>query len=205
MSNIGDIVVFGDEEYCLLENNIIPQSKNNHFMLWMNVAAIGMFVVLLIGSLLLMFGESMVGELNIINVFLFLLSFILFIVVHELLHGMAFMLFGKVKSKHIKFGLILKSGVAYCISTVPVKVWASRLSLMMPVYVVCLPLYVYSIFSHNIIILIASLLYFTGSIGDIYYMWKLRNTDRNTYMFEEAPTAKGYKIGYLLFQKKEKE
>jgi len=130
-----------------------------------------------------------------------MVSFIAFIIVHELLHGISFVLFGKVGFKNIQYGIVLKSGVAYCISLVPVRVWASRLSLMMPVYAVCLPMYIYSLLAQDFLFTIVALLFFTGSVGDIYYMWKLRKTNKDLYMFEEAPTSKGYKIGYLLFKK----
>ena len=168
----------------------------------MNVIALIVFVILLTVTLLIGIRGPLTGIIEITGVLLFFASFIVFIIVHEFLHGVAFFLFGKVKFRNLKFGGIIKSGAAYCVSMVPVKVSASRLSLMMPIYVVCLPLYVYSLFAQNLIISILALLYFTGSVGDLYYMWKLRKTDKNLYMFEEAPTTKGYKIGYLLFKKK---
>ncbi len=42
---------------------------------------------------------------------------------------------------------------------------------------------------------------FAGSVGDLYYMWKLRYTSDDYYMYEELPTKSGYEIGYFLFKK----
>ena len=72
----------------------------------------------------------------------------------------------------------------------------------MPIYVVCIPLFVYGVVASNVAIAILAVLYASGSVGDFYYMWKLRNTDKNLYMHEVMPTATGYEIGYLLFEKK---
>lgn len=111
------------------------------------------------------------------------------------------MLFGKVPKKDIAFGVVLKSGVAYCISKIPVTVKASRLSLMMPVYIICIPLYIIAIIFNNVGLALYTVVLFSGSVGDIYYMWKLRKTDKNLYMFEKMPSKTGYEIGYLLFKK----
>lgn len=201
MVNIGDIVVIDEVEYELIEDNVVPPSKNKKIMLQLNVIALIVFIVLLTVTLLIGIRGPFTGTFELTTILLFFVSFIVFVIVHEFLHGASFFLFGKVGFRNLKFGVIIKSGVAYCVSLVPVKVLASRLSLMIPIYVVCLPLYVYSLFAQNLIISILALLYFTGSVGDLYYMWKLRKTDKNLYMFEEAPTSKGYKIGYLLFKK----
>lgn len=201
MSNIGDVVVINRVEYEIIEDNIIPQSKNKKFLLWMNVVSVFVFVILLAGTLGLGFSTSFSGTVEITAILLFIAAFIVYIIVHEFLHGVSFIIFGNVGIRNLKYGVIIKSGLAYCISLVPVKVWASRLSLMMPIYVICIPLYVYSLLSQNPFLAFLALLYFTGSIGDLYYMWKLRKTDKNLYMFEDAPTSKGYKIGYLLLKK----
>jgi len=201
MNEIGSVLTFEQVEYELLENNIVADRKIQKFMIWLNVAAILMFVILTLATFMLGFRAPLEGDFNLFTILIVLLAFLVFIVVHELLHGISFAIFGKVKGKNIKFGIVLKSGLAYCISQVPVKVSASRLSLMMPVYAVCLPMYIYGLVSQNVIIAIVSLLFFTGSIGDLYYMWKLRKTDKNLYMYEMPPSVKGYDIGYLLLKK----
>lgn len=201
MIKIGDILTIDALEYELIEDNVIRLSKNKRFMIWMNLISIMLFLVLLIATLLFGFKDPFTGTVELTESLLYFASFFGYIIIHELLHGVSFFIFGKVGIRNLKFGVIIKSGVAYCNSLVPVKVWAARLSLMMPIYIICLPLYIYSLFAQNLILTILAILYFTGSLGDLYYMWKLRKTDKNLYMFEEAPSSKGFRIGFLVLKK----
>ena len=140
-------------------------------------------------------------EIDIILLFILIFGFFPYIVIHELLHGLAFVIFNKTSWKDLKFGIVIKSGMAYCISTVPVKVNPARLSLMMPIYLFCIPMMIFGIILNEVHIVLFSFLYFTGSTGDLYYMWKLRKTSKEFYMFEEMPTKSGYEVGYLLYKK----
>jgi len=158
------------------------------------------FLGVSIGIYLLIHDIILIG-FGLIGPIVFLFSFFIFIVIHELLHGLAFMLFNKNKKNELKFGLVLKSGLAYCISTVPVRVGPSRLSLMMPVYVVCIPLYLFAMISGDIWLIVMAVFFLSGSTGDFYYMWKLRSTNKDLYIYEVMPTKTGYEIGYLLYKK----
>ena len=202
MNIVGDIFTFNEVNYELLENNIIPRKKKTKFLIYMNLSAWLVIATGLIISMLVFKSGSFEFSLkSLLILSVYLIGFLLFAVIHELLHGGAFMLFGKVPKKDIAFGVVLKSGVAYCISKIPVTVRASRLSLMMPIYVICIPLYILAIIYNNFGLGIYAIILFSGSVGDIYYMWKLRNTDKNLYMFENMPNKSGYEIGYLLFKK----
>jgi hypothetical protein len=202
MNRVGDIVTFKDENYELLENNIISRKKKTKFLIYMNLSAWLVIIIgVIINFVIFRSGSFELSFKSFVILVLYLIGFIVFAVIHELLHGGAFMLFGKVQKKDIAFGVVLKSGVAYCISKIPVTVKASRLSLMMPIYVICIPLYVIAIIINNFGLGLYTIILFSGSVGDIYYMWKLRKTDKNLYMFENMPNKSGYEIGYLLFKK----
>ena len=196
---VGETYEFMNESYVLKEDVILPENEKNSFILKLNGAAI-LFIVLLGVPTWLLFPNKEFA-LNVWELLLYALSFIVFIVVHELLHGITFALFSGNGFKSITFGLVLRSGMAYCISKVPVKVPRARWSLMMPVYVVCVPLFVYGVWQSSLPLAILAILFASGSVGDFYYMWKLRGTDRSLYMYEEMPTKSGYEIGYLLFEK----
>ncbi len=137
----------------------------------------------------------------IVYVILAIVLFTLYVVVHEWIHGVAFRLFNKNTKEQVKFGVSFKSALAYCISTIPVQVPAARLSLMMPVYVVCLPLFTIAFITNSVWLALLASYYISGSVGDFYYMWKLRKSTKNQYMYELMPTRSGYEIGYLLFEK----
>ena len=195
---------FSNGEYKLVEDVIVKEKDKKSLIIKLNVYAL---IIVGIGVVLTLVLFSIIGitkfTFNPLGTGLFLVSFLVFIVVHELLHGLSFILFNRSKLSDVKFGIVLKSGMAYCISTVPVKVDAARLSLMMPVYVVCIPLYIVGVVIGNMYLCLLAILFFSGSAGDLYYMWKLRNTNKNHYMFEKMPTKSGYEVGYLLYEKLE--
>lgn len=195
--------MFSNGIYEEVSSTFIPENKKNRFIVKLNIYAILIVVILFIPTLKLFgsFEMDINGLGSTIVFFVFIFSFLVYVVVHELLHGISFVLFGKVKIKELKFGVIWKSGMAYCISTVPVKIGAARISLMMPVYAVCIPLYILGILMDSFGISLLAILFLSGSIADFYYMWASRKASKDYYMFEEMPTVKGYEIGYRLYKK----
>lgn len=202
MKQVGDIYTFKNVNYELLENNIIPKRNRTKFMIWLNISAL-VLIFVGVGIHLAIFSSASfkISTSSLFVLAIYIAGYFVFVVVHELLHGIAFRFFGKISKEDIVFGVKLKSGVAYCVSKIPVSVYASRLSLMMPVYVICLPLYVLSFILGDVWLGMYAILLFSGSVGDIYYMWKLRKEDKDYYMYETMPTESGYEIGYLLFKK----
>jgi hypothetical protein len=204
MKQVGDIYTFKEVNYELLENSIVPRKKNTKFMGMLVISSL-LLIFVGVGIHLAIFssgrGSFEISVSSLIVFAIYIVGYFLFIIVHELLHGVSFRIFGKVSKEDIVFGVILKSGLAYCVSKIPVTVYASRLSLMMPVYVICLPLYILSIILGDVWMGIYAILLFSGSVGDIYYLWKLRKKDKDYYMYETMPTKSRYEIGYLLFKK----
>ncbi len=208
MRDVGSISTFNDEKYELLEDHIVPEEKKKKFMVWLNI------VTLLVTAVLVAIhwafthpvipgGESMFSGANDLLMYwvIFMVVFLVYIIVHELLHGLVFVLSTKKGFRTLKFGFVAKSGMAYCCSKIPVKVKGGRLSLMMPVYAVCIPMYILSLVINSPWLGILAILLFSGSAGDIYYMWKLRKTNKELYMYEVLPSKSGYEVGYLLFKK----
>lgn len=195
--------VFSNGVYEEIDNTIIPNNKKNVFLLKLNIYAIIIIVILMVPTLLIFdsYSIEVSGGKTIFLLLVYILSFIVFIIVHELLHGISFVIFGKVKLKELRFGFIWKSGMAYCISTVPVKISAARISLMMPVYAVCIPMYIIGIIINDFGITILAIFFLSGSVADFYYIWISRKANKNFYMFEEMPTISGYEIGYRLYKK----
>lgn len=194
---------FSNGEYKEVDNRIVPENKKNGFVLKLNIYALFMIVILSIGTVMIFGSFSFVieGIDSLLYFAGFIISFLLYIVIHELLHGVGFVLFGEATIKDLKFGVIFKNGMAYCISTVPVSVKTSRISLMMPVYVICIPMYIIGVITNSFYISLLAVFFLSGSVGDFYYMLLLRKTDKNLYMYEEAPTKTGYQIGYILYEK----
>ncbi len=194
---------FNNGTYEEVSNHFIEAKKKDKFILKLNLYAILFIIVLAIPTLLLFGSFNIVidGFESLVPAFLYMIAFLVFVVIHELLHGISFILFGKVKIKEVKFGLVLKSGMAYCISTVPVPIKAARISLMMPVYAVCIPLYIVGILLNSVGLALLAIFFLSGSIADFYYMWISRKVEKELYMFEEMPVESGYEIGYRIYRK----
>ncbi len=92
-------------------------------------------------------------------------------------------------------------GMAYCISTVPNTVRTSRISLMMPIYVIIIPMAIISVLTGNKYLAILTAAFFSGSAGDLWYMWTLRKYSKDLYILEEEPVDKEYEIGYYVLEK----
>ena len=183
-----------------MEDHIIPTNKKMPLLFKLNWWALGF--ILISGIVTVgMFWNRIDVTFDLIGVALYLLSFLAFVIVHEVLHGLSFVVFSGQSWKTIRFGLVLKNGLAYCISLVPVTIRRARWSLMMPLYVICIPLYLYGIFTSSFALAILAILFASGSVGDIYYLWQLRTANPTYYMMEEEPTKHGYEIGYYLYQK----
>lgn len=198
MRELESIRTFPNGNYKLVEDKIIPNKEKKKFMIKLNVYTL-LFTVLGMVFIILVFPKPL--DVNLVLSAILVFGFLPFIVIHELLHGLTFKLFNNMSWKELKYGIVIKSGVAYCISTVPVKIRAARLSLMMPIYAFCLPIMILGVVLNQFELVFFGFLYASGSTGDFYYMWKLRNTKKEYYMFEEMPTKTGYEIGYLLYEK----
>lgn len=197
---VGETYEFSNGTYLLVEDRILKNKEKNPFLIKLNIAAI-LFIVAGVFITLTLFPRNVTVEFQLGWMLLYAFILLIFVVVHELLHGISFVLFSKNKWNTMKFGVSVKSGVAYCISLVPVRIPRARLSLMMPLYAVCLPVYIYAIITGDFALAILGVFLASGSVGDIYYMWQLRNVPKTLYMYEELPTKTGYEIGFYLFEK----
>lgn len=198
---IGTVETFHNEPYQLVDDRILPAAKRMPFLYKLNVWAIGFLVIGSGLTVALFANRSLIIEASPLEALWAVLAMILFVPLHELLHGAGFVLFSGRPWKTVRFGLILKNGLAYCISTVPVTVRRARISLMLPIYAVCLPLYVVAYVTSDFGLALLGVFLAAGSVGDVYYLWTLRDVPSHRYMMEAMPTKDGYEIGYLLYEK----
>lgn len=189
-----------NRKYEIVENHVVKPSDKRRFLLLINaISFIIIFAVLALGILLIeCIHGAVLLEFDLIGILLFILFFIVFILAHELIHGVAFRIAGKVSWKNIKYGVVVKSGMAYCISEIPVKLRASRISLLAPLVVICLPIIIYAIAAGNVGLLLMGAFFASGSSGDLWYIWILRRKPKDLYMIEEKPENGEYKLGCYL-------
>ncbi|MFP7253947.1 DUF3267 domain-containing protein [Terribacillus goriensis] len=116
------------------------------------------------------------------------------IVLHELLHGIGFIVFGKVKSHQVKYGFSWRDGAAYAHCMEPIKVSAYRMSLLLPVVVTgLLPLFISYIIGNGVLLTVSVILT-AGGIGDWLIFRSLRKYEASQFV-KDHPT----KVGYFIY------
>lgn len=110
-----------------------------------------------------------------------------YLIVHELLRGLMLLFSRNIGLKDLSFGFRFKSGTAFCISKFPVSVRHLRFVLLVPFFLVSLPLFVYSLVIGDVIFLIAAALSFTVSAADFWYLAKLSGKTKDFFVLEEKP------------------
>lgn len=130
----------------------------------------------------------------------FLASLIIYIVLHELTHGIGFLLFTREK---LKFGMTLT--VAYCgVPSAYVKKWPAFITTLLPFFVYSALFLLLVFLSTNIYIEIIAILlfgfHFGGCVGDLYVAsYLLFKADKTTVMNDDGAKQ----VFYSLSQEKE--
>lgn len=204
----GETIICNNSEYRVIENRIVQGKGKKKALITINVLA---FAIIPAVFIIYFIALSIIGiqeqsfEIGIgsalIRLAIFFSSYIAFIVAHEYVHYLTYRYFGKTPKDQLKFGLALKTGMAYCIALTPNTIKSSRLSLMMPFYVLVIPFILVAIVLQSGFLLFLAALFASGSAGDFWYMWTLRNDEEDKYILESVPEDGGYDIGYLVLEK----
>ena len=124
-------------------------------------------------------------------------SFIIFlaivlagVVVHELIHGLTWMAFGRKAFSTIKFGFQWKTFTPYAHLSEPIEVNAYRIGTMMPGIILGIIPYILSLKLGNTNLLWFSMIHLTAAGGDWLILWLLRKVKRGT-LVEDHPTQAG--------------
>ncbi|PAF23168.1 hypothetical protein CHH49_01005 [Terribacillus saccharophilus] len=117
------------------------------------------------------------------------------IVLHELLHGIGFIVFGRVRYSQVKYGFSWKDGAAYAHCMEPIKVSAYRVSLLLPVIVTGLLPLLISYIVGNGVLLAVSVILTAGGIGDWLIFRSLRKYKASQFV-KDHPT----KVGYFIYK-----
>lgn len=124
------------------------------------------------------------------NFIVFLAVFILGIVLHELIHGFSWMLFGRKPLSAIKFGFQLKSFTPYAHCLEPMRANPYRIGTAMPGILMGILPAVVGVINGNGWLLAFGLLFITAAGGDFLILWLIRNVDGDT-LVEDHPTNAG--------------
>ncbi len=202
-SRDGRLMECGGVKYELVEDLTVKHKDKLKVLVWMNIIMFAGLVAIVVAGVFIthLIDPSAVFEFGLVSLLLILTSFAVYIFVHEFIHGLVFRLAGGVAWKDISYGASIKSGMAYCISDLPVNLRTSRISLIAPFIIVCVPIIVYSIAIGSLPMLIAGALFTTGSTGDFWYLWILRKRSADMFMLEEKPKNNEYTLGCYVLEK----
>jgi len=112
------------------------------------------------------------------------------IVIHELIHGISWMIFGRKPFSAIKFGFQWKTFAPYAHLKEPVKVNAYRLGAFMPGFILGILTYILSLVLGHGDLFWFSLVHTSAAGGDWLILWLIRNVNAGMQV-EDHPTHAG--------------
>jgi len=112
------------------------------------------------------------------------------VVIHELIHGLSWVSFGRKPFSAIKFGFQWKTLTPYAHLTEPVEVNAYRLSAFMPGFILGIITYVLSLLVGNGDLFWFSLVHTSAAGGDWLILWLIRHVKAGIQV-EDHPTNAG--------------
>ena len=152
-----------------MEINMKKEEKINYYtyklnMTTLNILAILLFIIIGIFVLILEHKDPYISHVRTST--LFILMFI-WLIIHELLHGLGFSLFKCVKKENITFGMFLEKGVFYCMCKQNIPKGVILTSLLFPVTIIGVITLIIGMILNHYELVFLSILNIVSSIGDI--------------------------------------
>ena len=130
-------------------------------LVFLNVGSIILFLIFFIP--IMIFRNNLIIEFD----FNLILLMILWMALHELLHGIGFGIFKGVNKNNIKYGIELESGIFYCMCKQKISKANILVSLLFPfTFIGVITLILGLIFSNSDLVVL-SLVNIAGAIGDL--------------------------------------
>ena len=104
-----------------------------------------------------------------INLFSFVLIFV-WLILHEILHGIGFLSLGKVKRKNVVFGAELEKGIFYCMCKEKISKLNILIALGLPIFLIGIVPYIIGICIDNNLLVLLGVFNISGSVGDLLMM-----------------------------------
>lgn len=130
----------------------------------LNILAILLFII--VGSVVVFIErhDSYITDIDTLS--LILLVFI-WLIIHELLHGLGFIIFKEVKIKNLTFGMFLEKGIFYVMCKQNIDRRIILTSLCFPVIIIGLITLIVGMYINSFMLVYLSILNIVASIGDI--------------------------------------
>lgn len=130
------------------------------------------------------------GALMTWHIAVFVLIVLAGVVVHELIHGVTWAVFGHKPWSSIKFGIQTRTLTPYCHVKEPIEVSAYRIGAFMPGLLVGILPFIYSLVSGDPNWFWFSLIHTSASGGDWLVLWLLRKVKKGS-LVEDHPSQAG--------------
>ena len=118
----------------------------------------------------------------------FLLAYVVGIIVHELIHGLAWLAVTRQSFSHLAFGVM--AGAVYCHIDVPMRKRTYVFGAVMPLVLLGIIPTIVAIIVGSLFWLILGVMFTTCAIGDIMIVWKIRREPADSLIYDH-PTAAG--------------
>lgn len=128
-------------------------------ILFLNILAFITMIIAMVGYYLL-FNDYDISPM-------FLIYFIFWMLLHEIIHGISFMAFKEVNNKNVTFGAKLESGIFYCMCKQPISKKVILVSLLTPLFIIGIVTLIIAVIFDFKNLGLLSLFNISGSIGDI--------------------------------------
>ncbi len=123
--------------------------------------------------------------------FPFLLFLALGVVTHELLHGLGFVLTGRVPWRQVQFGV--KWGLAYAHCKVPLSAWVYRVATALPGILLGLLPGLLGLLVGNAWLTVYGAIMSVAALGDVLILWLLRSVPGEARVLDH-PSAPGCQV-----------
>jgi hypothetical protein len=139
---------------------------------------------------------------RLINSGFILLILIPGIIIHELIHGVFFMIYTKKGLKSIKFGImpVNKLFTPYCNCIEKIKIKHYRIAVIMPTIIIGIVPAMVSLFIGNLALFIYSIIFIGSGAGDILIIMKTIKEKNNTWVLDHPSEC-----GFYIYRQKFKE
>ena len=133
------------------------------------------------------------GEIELLFLIKLAAGYIMFIILHEILHLVGYLFFGKAKLSEVKLGVLWKQLTPYAHCKIPLRIKAYRISVVLPVVLGILPL-LYAFINGDDSWFSIGLFMTIGSVGDFFILWLLRKYPSEVYVQDHVS-----KIGCIVY------
>jgi hypothetical protein len=150
------------------------------------------FACFVIGCVLALY-YLVFGSLDIIaekfNVYIAGVLFLVFICVHELIHGIYYAKYAKGGFRSIRFGIMWRGLAPYCNCLELIRVQQFRIAILMPTVILgFIPLIIGFILRETNVIFFSTAFIIAG-LGDFIYLWMLRDFNKEVMVMDHPKKA----------------